>query len=303
MRLYSITRLLALSSLALASAFGSAIPVGQSMTLWGLQMPQVPPSPNNKGPSNFQGTNCTLFQAGCIAAGDPQPYDIFSATITNNGNNNWTVSVQTNAPVGGAPPTFSSLAFGDALFQSGVDSNGTPIYWGLSLGSYTNGLSTQGDLYEEKFLPARGSTQLVASDYPDVYLTAGQAGYPAGRTNEPVWINNQNMNDVGASTGFGVSCWNGSAFVALPTPTCLNGGNMGGTGFYLYTITDSFNAPSSFLSGNNFSFEVASYVCANGLIIGSGSSGVPEPRWLFLIVPAFLLLGRRLAHSRSAVQQ
>ncbi len=305
MRLYFVVRLVVLASFALVIAFGSPVPVpsaGNSITFNGLQMP----SPNI-GPSQFLGTDCTVLQAGCIFNGTPQAYDIFSATLTNHGSNNWTLSVKTNAPIGGSDG-FDPLAFGDALIQSGTDLHGDPIYWGLSLGSYTKGLSTMGDLYEENFL----NPNTVASFYPlggpdpnAVYLDAGTgsggAGYSGGRADEPVWINKNEMSDVGSSSAFSVTCWNGAAFV---DPGVSQHNCIAQTGSaYLYTISDTFNAPASFLpTGSNFSFEVASYVCANGLIIGE-SSPVPEPRWGFLLIPALLLLGRRLKRSHSVAQQ
>lgn len=69
----------------------------------------------------------------------------------------------------------------------------------------------------------------------------------------------------------------------------------------MYTITDTFTvAPGfSFLGDPDpFDFEVASYVCSNGVILGS-SSGVPEPRGLVFIGAALLLLAGRFARSRA----
>jgi hypothetical protein len=280
-----ITRLLVLCSLTSFVAFGAAM-----YTFTGEQAPSV----NNQGPSNFQGVNCDPTNATCVP-GTPS-FIISSATLVQSAMdpNSWTLTVVTNDPTGGSDG-FSALAFGDALFQYGTDSQLQPIYWGLALGSQTvTGSETPGGLYEENLFNGK-----VQSDYPDVYLTAGQAGYSGGRTNEPVWINTANMSLASTSSSLSVTCYDGTSFVAVPASACNSQYN----GYDLYTITDTFEAPSGFLSSGVFSFEVASYVCANGLIIAN-ETPVPEPRWAFLLVPALLLLfGRRLKQSRSAVQQ
>jgi len=212
----------------------------------------------------------------------------------------------TNAPSpgSGSLETFSPLAFGDALIQYGVDSKGKPVDYGIALGSQTSSSapdSTEvaGCLYMVDQFSGQNSF-----NYPDAYLTSSQAGYSGGRASEPVWINANNMSLVAADQGtankpsFSVTCWNGTTYVPVPSapppPLC----NSQFSGYNLYTITDTFNAPTGFLDPANgpFSFEVASYVCANGLIIAS----TPEPRALFLIViPVMFLLGRRLNRSRG----
>jgi hypothetical protein len=127
-------------------------------------------------------------------------------------------------------------------------------------------------------------------------------GFTGGRADEPTWINLNNMSSVGASTSFGVQCTaiGGGTTDAINNFSHCGIGNTSATdlGYGHYTITDVFNAPAGFLDPSNgtFSFEVASFVCANGLIIAS----TPEPRALFLIViPVMFLLGRRLSRSRG----
>lgn len=301
MRLSLISRFLLSISLTPFAVFASPLAV---YTFTGEQQPFNPANgDSNQGPSDFLGANCTPGSngpnGGACVLGSPV-FNITSATLTQNTATNWTLTVVTNAPSPGSGSLegFSPLAFGDALIQYGVDSKGNPVDYGIALGSQTSSSapdSTEvaGGLYMVDQFSGQNNY-----NYPAAYLTASQAGYTGGRASEPVWINANNMSLVSADQGasnapiFSVTCWNGTTYVSAPAPLC----NSQFSGYNLYTISDTFNAPAGFLSSGPFSFEVASYVCANGLIIAS----TPEPRALFLIViPVMFLLGRRLSRSRG----
>jgi hypothetical protein len=112
------------------------------------------------------------------------------------------------------------------------------------------------------------------------------------------------MIDVGASSAFCISGTPGCD----PPPGCAaqavdaNDPFHCGTNYKLYTITDTFTAPQAFsdmLASGVFSFEFSSFVCANGMIIGNGSS-VPEPRAVSFFALGILLLGYRLTRWRKA---
>ena len=74
----------------------------------------------------------------------------------------------------------------------------------------------------------------------------------------------------------------------------------------MYTITDLFSAPAGFLATGDVTVFASSYVCANGIVVGTGTfaspnmGGVPEPGTFVLVAPALVLFwfGRRLIRER-----
>jgi len=239
----------------------------------------------------------------CIYGSIPNEFQAFSANISGNtGSTTWTLKIETNAPLNysnGTLGAISPLAFGDALIQYGTDPVGQPLYWGISIGSSQTSISgstltNAGDLYEVALngSPSIPSTQTAKYSYDSMYLVSGSGGlgFAGGRSAEPVWIDPSKMTDVGSSSGLSITPTVCSAQPAdASDPLC-------GIDFKLYTITDTFTAPSNFLSSGVFGFEFSSYVCANGLIIG----GTPEPRAVSLIVLGVLLLAFRFTRSRKA---
>ena len=280
-----------------------------SYTFYGTQRPV----PNDSGPSNFNGTNCDPTNAGVGLGSPPLPtciygeailFQPFSATIAQTATpNQWMLTIQTNAPTNysNGGPTINNFAFGDVLIQSGFDPQNPaqPIYWGIAIGSSQTSLNgstvtNAGHLYKEK-LSGNGN---VASNYAGVYLTSGTF-FSGGREAEPVWINPTNMKDTHPLDPT-------NALSITPTDCSTQAADKGdpncGVGVHqhydLYTITDTFNAPSDFLSSGVFGFEFSSFVCANGLII----SGTPEPRAVSLVVLGILFLVSRVTRSRSKAQ-
>ena len=105
----------------------------------------------------------------------------------------------------------------------------------------------------------------------------------APRQNTPVWINP------------------GGVLEGMGTVNVTTTGN--GTTSAMYTIALQFSAPSNFLSTGTFTLDFSSYICANGLLIGTGSfmpSGAPEPGTFALAIPAVLFLGFRLRRRLKA---
>lgn len=279
-----LVRLLVLISVSSLAAFGSSV----SYTFNGMQEP----SGNPLGPSNFQGTTCSPSASGCIEGTAPLgPYGPggttaylyeFDGPVTlsySSSTGMWTLNYSVFTPYSGIEG-FSSLAFGDPL----ISYNGTNYALAVgsaldpALGNDGYPTDTAGDLYVAKSgyqYPDSMDAYCDPSTCP--YLTPGDlpGGFPGGRVDEPVWVDPNNMNVAGTGS-LTYSCASSNGVV------CTNY-----NGAALYTINDTFNAPTGFLSSGIFSIEISSYVCANGLIIGS----VPEPRGLFLIIPVILLLG------------
>jgi hypothetical protein len=83
----------------------------------------------------------------------------------------------------------------------------------------------------------------------------------------------------------------------------LSGAQTGdGTTSALYTITDSFSAPAGFLASGDFTIDMSSAICANGIVTGEATFSAPEPGTVFLLMPALVLLPlvKRWAFRRPA---
>jgi len=318
--------------LTLALSVGSVVAVASpiSFTFVGTQQPSD--AHNNTGASSFDGINCTpggssrLDGLPCVISsdGNPHTYQPFYAKIYGDqaiAPGVWNLEIQTNAPLDYGDSA-SKLAFGDALLRGGGPAPGTdPLYWGISIGSGQTELNPpsplpsqstkQGDLYEVGTF-GNGHPRFF---YDSMYLTPMQllgVSGGTGRGNEPIWINpnpgdsfgNPFMSDVSdpKKTAFNIAtpgC--ATNVVDAADPNCFNPITHSGS-FQLYTITDTFTAPQAFsdmLASGVFSFEFSSFICANGMIIGNGSS-VPEPRAVSFFALGILLLGYRLTRWRKA---
>jgi len=264
---------------------------------------------------------CNPTSAGCIkySGGDPTEYVPLSATITVTGTT-LQFSETTFAPT--SYSGYGPNAFGDALFQWTPSGSSTPTYWGISLGvangtdlsgqpagSAIDGL-TLGDLYEGSSL----------SNYQNIYLFSNNTPPGVVGGTAPVLLNQTNLVDdsnrndqnygsplaLGTTTSFSIcdsaGCTVGSGPLA-PACTDMFGTSSTCSGFDLWTITDDITlsgAGLNFLSNGSFAFEVASYVCANGLIIGNSSaSSVPEPRGVVFMGAALLLLAGCIKRLRT----
>jgi len=262
--------------------------------------------PTTTGLCNPTSTNCIL------ATGDPTEFVPQSATITLSGNT-LQLSITTYSPT--LFDGYGPNAFGDALFQWTPGGSSTPTYWGISLGvaNGTDGSGatagnaidglTLGDLYESS---ATGSPSVA---YQNSFLfptdtPPGLSGVGTG----PVLINPTWANLVGNTTSFSVCDSAGCSIGSGPlAPACTDAyGTLSCHGvnqsnpFDLWTITDDITLTSAglnFLSNGSFEFDVASFVCANGNIVGAAT--VPEPRGLVFLGAALLLVAGWFARSRA----
>ena len=207
--------------------------------------------------------------------GPNQYFDIQSATLTTPSTlgGDWTLTVDTNygrtlsGTGDNAVPdfTFDSVNFAAADFL--ISWNGG--YYGVVL--HTHNGYTSGDLVQ-----ATGfQTAQTALNDPSASPSQYNPTYN-------VWIGATELNS-----------WSGTV-----TSTTL--GN--GTTSALYQITDTFQAPTDFLSSGDFSIAMSSADCANGYMTGTGNLGgggstggspTPEPGTLLLLAPALLAVGAR----------
>jgi len=239
------------------------------------------------------------------------PYTIQSITLANTSGNNWTLTIQENAPFS-LGSYQNPTAFGDFLIDSnpqGDANQGNDLYYGIVLGGtcgdtggFSNNIAnttcgtynghnslTAGGLYQDPLFNPANPNSGPHDAYPGMYQTAGAVGLADGfstsRSSEPVWVDGTKM---GVPTGASVTSF-----------TVSRGAVSSDNTYALYTITDNFVAPAGFLSNGNFSIDVSSYVCANWLALGPPTA-VPEPRALFLLIlPLMFFLGRRLNRSRE----
>jgi hypothetical protein len=199
--------------------------------------------------------------------GDPLEFDIFGVQLTQPtaGNPDWVLMIETNygVPIPGstdvvpAYPYGNGVSYGMGDFLITWDGND----YGIVLTPHDG--YAAGDLYKVSGFQTSGEVMGIGV---------------SPRPFHPVLI------DTGGSL-------QGIGF--------LSGAKTGnGTTSALYTITDTFSAPANFLSDGNFSIDISSYVCANGYITGTGQPppppSVPEPSTFALMLPALLLIGRRL---------
>jgi len=239
------------------------------------------------GPEDVNGNPCTPgITPSCIigpANGAPI-YEVFSLTITTPTapGGTWTVSVDTDygttipsnatsIPVYTYLETSDSFGIGDILFAwNGKD-------YGLVLTPHDG--YAAGDLYVANTLQT--SAQVLESGTP--------TAIPSDEIPRPT------LNVLLGAGGSQV----GTGKITVTTNPGANGVNNG-----TYTITDSFTAPSNFLS-SAFTVYDSSYDCANGYLTG-GNGGFtlgaasPEPGSWLLILPGLVLLGVARMRKRRA---
>jgi hypothetical protein len=229
------------------------------------------------GPMDSNGIPCQAGSPHCVL-GDPLEFNIFSAHVTQPtmSSPSWSLVIQTNygAAIPGKTDVIPPFVWGaDGNLYSISDFlitwNGND--YGIVLHSHVKAGATV-DGYQAGSLYQTSGFQTSSAVIP---------GSP--RPNDNVWL---------AAGGSLLS----------PTPGSVSGAQTGdGSTTGLYTITVQFSAPADFLSSGNFSIEMSSYVCANGLLIGTGNFGnslspaapEPEPGTFFLMGAALLLLPRR----------
>ena len=225
------------------------------------------------GPEDTTGAFCPV---GCVI-GSQIAYTIFDATLTSPtmSDPDWVLTIGTDYQAGildGATSIPTAIWPTDGLQYSIPDfliTSGGQDY-GIVLSPHVKA-STAVDSYTTPGLYQAAGFQTSSS-----ILSSGDF-----RPNVPVWLDS-----------------NGKMIGSVDSELVTKTGDDGVHG-PLYNITVDFTAPSDFLSSGDFSIEMSSFVCANGLLIGSGGmivgpQSVPEPSTLLFTAPLLLLAGYRL---------
>lgn len=267
--------------------------------------------PDIPSPTNFfSGTPCLASSSTCVPGttdsnGDPfaiQSVKLAEISASGTGASQvqtWTLTVSEDAPFGlPSELGFNATAFGDFLFQSPAVSGS---FYGIVLG----GTCTDPSGWEANTSPAEtgacttynghdGLTAGAVYQGPGTSLSTAYQNATFGRTGDPSWLSASSTN-VDAFNG--LSGFNPTSFSVTRTSGAVKDSN--GDYYATYTIADTFEVNAGVIdtTGNLFA-SISSYVCDNEIFDG-GPTTVPEPRAMFLIIPAMLLLGRRLARSRS----
>jgi hypothetical protein len=246
-----------------------------TVTVFGAPITFTGPVFPKPGPT--QGLPCNpVNDIGCII-GDPLVYEVFNAQLTapTAGNPNWMLTIQTNYGdplldlIPGSPdvvPTFLYEPGGSAFSMGDFLFTWNGSFYGVVLHPHDG--YQAGNLYQASGFQTSGQLMagktfnIVNATFP-IWLAAGGTQQGTGTL-------------TGAVTGDGVN-----------------------TG--KYTLTANFSAPAGFLGTGSFGIDFSSYVCGNGVLIGSFTSGgggdVPEPTTLLLCLPGLLLVGFR-QHTR-----
>ena len=229
------------------------------------------------GPTTPDGILCDPAAAHCINGTNYIVYGVQLSQPTA-GNPLWTLTMEMNYPNFPTPMVPGHIIPPEDWQGTGLFSTADFLiqwnnqYYGIVLAQHiANGVSV--DSYQAGNLYQAPNTQFNL-------IPAGQVLTipPPFRPNQPVWLAP------------------GGNLLGTGTVTVALGGN--GTPAQ-YTITDQFSAPPDFLSTGDFTVIADSYVCANGLVVGTGSfvngnnGEVPEPGTFLLCIPALLVLGRR----------
>jgi len=274
------------------TVFGSSFTV----TFNGPDLSPNEPSASSSFPT-YEGACASVSTPGCIITGggisNPIAFDPVSATITETAPGQWTYTEVTYTPnqLSEAGGTFPAGAFGDALFED----TSTKTYWGLALDTTYDGLTTPGGLYYE------------GTNYANAYLLPSAVGASGGA--DPVLLAAVNNSGAGlpglasSSNTFNVvtnACYDSNGnLLGSSASACVNPIALNPTGWSEYTITDTFTvgAGYNFIGTNpdSFDFEVASYICSNGVILGA----VPEPRGVVFMGAALLLLAGCIKRLRT----
>jgi len=244
------------------------------------------------GPTTLAGVACNVGDPGCV---NGTAYVVYGVQLTQPtaSNSNWVLTIEMNFPdcpaaspgcntqgnVATPGNTLPNHLWSDGLLYSAADFliNWNGKDYGILLAQHIQGGNSvdsyvAGDLYQAP----NSSPDLITAIQ---VLNSGGSNGPF-RPNQPVWL--------------------------APGGNLLGAGNIsiiaGGNGTpAAYTITDQFSAPAGFLSdGHSFTITADSYVCANGIIVGTTSftgpsSGTPEPGTFLLALPGLLALGWRRA--------
>ena len=233
------------------------------------------------GPEDTDGNPCTPGAERCVLGTD---YTIFGASLTQptTTNPDWVLTIQTEYP---------------ATIKNGATSIPTAAWTGdgqqYSIPDFL--IAWNGNDYGIVLSPHVKAGVAVDTSYQagNLYEVKGTNGFQLSENVIPVNTAPRPLQPVWLDPG-------GMAVGSGPGSVLVNTSGNDSAGFPLYQITVDFSAPNGFLSTGNFSIQMSSFVCANGMLIGNGNTGsttqsTPEPGTFLLIAPLLLLAGYRLA--------
>jgi hypothetical protein len=198
-----------------------------------------------------------VFTSSYPVIGPPQDYQLFEVDLslptTSDPNYSFRMVTNYGAPIPGSPDVVPLALFNGTYYPM------SDLLFSWNGGDYGLVLSphdgyTPGDLYQASGFQTSGEVLPFFSPRPS----------------EPVLI------DPGGSLiGSGI----------------LNGALTGNEATGLYTLTETFTAPPGFLLNGDFDLIASSFICANGLITGSGNDGpvVPEASTLSGVIAGLVL--------------
>jgi hypothetical protein len=232
-------------------------------------------------------------------------YEVFGASLTQptSPGGLWTLTIELNyysGAGGGGVSGNNFLPFvgpggglvddytvGDFLIEQTV--NNTVTDYGIVLSNHINSSAyatsnyTVGDLYE----------------IPGTFVSPSDYGF---ETSQDI-LNGPPIGIVALGSSPGESPGGGSFPTWLAPGGTLEGSTAGftiaqtGNGITsaMYTVTDTFSAPANFLADGNFTIDMTSAICANGVLTGTGPfpppSTVPEPGTTTMVISGLVLLG------------
>ena len=229
------------------------------------------PTFNFPGPTTPTGVPCNASDPTCVIGGESQ-FGIYGAQLTQDTATSWTLNIETNYPAKIMGNLIPPAQWGvDLQFYSISD---FLIHWngldyGIVLAQHIKaGSSVDGYVAGNLYQAPNTQFDLILSGTNNTLLAPGVVPQ-SPRPNFPVWLAP------------------GGALLGSGTVTVAQTGS--GTPA-TYTITDQFNAPTNFLSTGSFTIDASSWVCFNGVIVGSASDGqVPEPGTYLLSLPVLLV--------------
>jgi hypothetical protein len=218
--------------------------------------------------STIASANSIILSSTYSVIGLPSQFEMFTLSLTQptGGDPNWELSIQTNygTTLPGSPDIPAWNYDGNTFGMSDFLFTWNGGYYGVVLSPHDG--YTAGDLYQATGFQTSGDVLGDAS--------------PSTRAAVPVLL-------IGGGNLIGTGIVGASVT-----------GNGNQTG--MYTVTDSFSATAGLFDSGEIDITESSWVCANGLITGSGDfSGSPEPGTILQSIPALLLSGFGVARRQG----